>query len=56
MGKTFKIGSITKEQQIKIERSAKRLADIENGITNFKHKIHASSKNYNRQKTKKVEW
>lgn len=56
MGKTYKIGTMTREQIIKSERNARRQADIELGITTFKHKVHKSLKDYNRQQSKKVEW
>jgi len=56
MGKTHKIGSISKEQYLKIERSAKRQADLELGVPTFKHKVHKSVKDYNRQANKKIEW
>jgi hypothetical protein len=56
MGKTFKIGTLTKDQIIKSERSARRQADIENCTSNFKHKVHKSLKDYNRQQSKKIEW
>ena len=49
MGKTFKIGTITKEQNLKIERAARRNVDIEFGYGNFKHKAHKSLKDYNRK-------
>ena len=56
MGKTYKIGSETRDQQIKSERNARRQADLDLGITNFKHKVHKSLKTYNRQTNNKIEW
>ncbi len=56
MGKTFKIGTITKGQQLTIDRAARRNADIEMGFTNFKHKAHKSIKDYNRKEAKKINW
>jgi len=46
--------TITKEQLLKIDRAARRIANIENGISNFKHKVHKSKKDYNRQENKKI--
>jgi hypothetical protein len=56
MGKTFRTGTLTREQQIKIERSARRQVDIEEGIPHFKHKVHKTAKTYNRSENKKIEW
>lgn len=56
MGKTYKIGSESRDQKIKSERNARRQADIDLGITNFKHKVHKTAKDYNRQTNKKIEW
>ena len=56
MGKTFRTGTLTREQQIKIERSARRQVDIEEGIPHFKHKVHKNAKDYNRQESKRIEW
>jgi hypothetical protein len=56
MGKTYKIGTMTSEQIIKSERNARRQADIDLGIDNFKHKVHKSLKDYNRQENKRIEW
>jgi hypothetical protein len=56
MGKTYKIGTMTSEQIIKSERNARRQADIDLGIDNFKHKVQKSLKDYNRQENKRIEW
>lgn len=54
MAKTIKIGKITKEQNLTIERAARRTVDIELGIANFKSKVHKSKKSYNRKRDKNV--
>jgi len=54
MGKTYKIGTMTSEQIIKSERNARRQADIDLGIDNFKHKVHKSLKTYNRNDNKRI--
>jgi hypothetical protein len=51
--KKNKAMKITAEQILKIERSARRQADIELGIGAFKHKAHKMATDYNRQKYKK---
>jgi hypothetical protein len=48
--------TISKEQLLKIDRAARRLADIELGIANFKHKAHKTAKDYNRKESKKIVW
>ena len=40
---------ISKEQVMKIERAARRTADIECGVPHFKHKAHKSAKDYTRK-------
>jgi len=52
--KATKKMTITKEQMLKIDRAARRIANIENGIANFKHKVHKTAKDYNRQENKKI--
>jgi hypothetical protein len=52
--KATKKMTITKEQMLKIDRAARRIANIENGIANFKHKVHKTVKDYNRQENKKI--
>jgi len=47
--------TITKEQLLKIDRAARRIAYIESGMGCFKHKAHKSKKDYNRQESKKIE-
>jgi hypothetical protein len=54
MEKTYKIGSESRDQQIKSERNARRQADIDLGISNFKHKVHKSLKTYNRNDNKRI--
>jgi hypothetical protein len=56
MGKTYKIGSESREQQIKSERNTRRQTDIYLDIDNFKHKVHKNIKDYNRQESKHIEW
>ena len=45
---------ITKEQMLKIERAARREAEIEFGLRVNHHKVHKSKKAYNRQESKKL--
>lgn len=45
---------ITKEQMLKIDRAARREAEIEFGLRINHHKVHKSKKSYNRQESKKV--
>jgi hypothetical protein len=52
--KAIKKMTITKEQMLKIDRAARRIVDIENGFGNFKHKVHKTKKDYNRQESKKL--
>lgn len=47
---------ITKEQLLNIDRAARRKADIELNVPHFKHKVHKSKKDYNRQTNKKIEY
>lgn len=54
MGKTFR--TITKEQTLLMERKVRRDADIEQGKSNFKHKVHKSAKSYNRSEYKRFEF
>ena len=46
---------ITIEQIHTMERAVRRNVDIENGITNFKHKVHKTAKQYNRSKHKQID-
>lgn len=45
---------ITKEQLLKMDRAARRNAAIELNVPHFKHKVHKSKKDYNRQTNKKI--
>jgi hypothetical protein len=47
---------ITKEQILVIERAARRIAEIENGLRINHKKVHKTAKDYNRQKFKKFDW
>jgi uncharacterized C2H2 Zn-finger protein len=51
MGKTIKI---TKEDIYKMERAARRNAEIELQLPRIKHSVHKTKKDYNRQLSKKV--
>lgn len=50
MAKSFKI---TKEDVYKMERAARRNAEIELQLPRVKHSVHKSKKDYNRQENKK---
>lgn len=52
----MKIGTITKEQQITMERAARRLADIENNLNFNRHRVHQSKKTYTRKQKHKTEY
>jgi hypothetical protein len=51
--KAFSV-KINKEDIYKMERSARRNADIELQIPRVKHSVHKSKKDYNRQQSKKI--
>lgn len=46
---------ITKEDIYKMERKARREAQIACGVPYFKHKAHKTAKDYNRQKAKRFD-
>lgn len=48
MAKKFHIGTLTVDQQLKMESSARREADIEMGLNFNRHRVHASKKAYKR--------
>lgn len=50
------IGKITTKQLHTMDKSARRAADIEFGVTPFKHKVHKSKKAYNRTENKRIEF
>ena len=52
MSKLIKVGTITQKQILIMERATRRTNDIEQGNTNFKHKVHKSKKDYNRKNFK----
>jgi len=57
MGKTYKLGKITKEDQIKMAKAAGREWDIENGRNVNYHRVHKNKKGYNRSENKRAfEW
>lgn len=45
---------INKEQLYKMERAARREADIQNQTARVRHVIHKSKKDYSRQESKKL--
>lgn len=47
---------ITVEQQLKMERNARRTVDIETGFKGCGHKAHKMATDYNRKKAKKINW
>ena len=51
MAKTFKI---TKEDVYKMERAARRNAEIEMQMPRVKHSVHKSKKDYSRSQNKKL--
>lgn len=56
MSKSIKVGTITQKQILTMERATRRISDIENGVSNFKHKVHKSAKAYNRNENKKIDY
>jgi hypothetical protein len=46
--------TISKERMLKMERAARREADIQNQTPRVRHTIHKSKKDYNRQMNKKL--
>lgn len=56
MSNLIHVGKINKKQLLTMERTVRRESDIENGVSNFKHKVHKSMKAYNRSKEKKFDY
>ncbi len=55
MSNLIHVGKINKKQLLTMERTVRRESDIENGFSNFKHKVHKSKKSYNRNQNKNFE-
>lgn len=49
----IKVGKITKKQLLIMERSARREAEIANGMNFNRHRVWKSKKTYNRKNFKK---
>lgn len=49
MSKSFKLGTVTKEDQRNYDRKVRREYDIENKLNNNHNRIHKSKKQYNRK-------
>lgn len=54
MGKTYHIGKITKDQQMKMVKSANRQIDIDDNRNVNLHRVHKTKKAYNRNENKRV--
>lgn len=47
---------ITKEQILIMERGVRRAVDIENGFKGCQHKAHKMATDFNRKKSKRINW
>ena len=47
---------ITKEQILIMERGVRRAVDIENGFKGCTHKAHKMATDFNRKKSKRINW
>jgi hypothetical protein len=52
--KAIKKMTITKEQQLKMERAISRIIEIESGMRINYNNVHKSKKSYNRQENKRL--
>ena len=52
--KAIKKMTITREQQLKMERAISRTIEIESGMRINHNNVHKSKKSYNRQENKKL--
>jgi protoheme ferro-lyase len=54
--KQQKIGKLTKEQQIKMQRKIERELQIELGMNFSRNRVHKTQKDYNRQENKRIKF
>lgn len=54
--KSAKIGKLSKEQQMKINRKIERELQIELGMNFNRHRVHKTKKDYNRQENKRIRY
>jgi hypothetical protein len=50
----MKIGKITQDQHIKMQRKIERDLQIELGMNFSRHRVHKTKKDYNRKENKKI--
>jgi hypothetical protein len=50
----MKLGKLSKEQHIKMQRKIERELQIELGMNFSRNRVHKTKKDYNRQENKKV--
>lgn len=53
---SIKLGKLSKEQHIKMQRKIERELQIELGMNFSRHRVHKTKKDYNRQENKKVKF
>lgn len=54
--KQQKIGKLSKEQQMKMNRKIERELQIELGMNFNRHRVHKTKKDYNRQENKRIKF
>jgi hypothetical protein len=52
----MKLGKLSKEQHIKMQRKIERELQIELGMNFSRNRVHKTKKDYNRQENKKVKF
>ena len=50
----MKLGKLSKEQQIKMQRKIERELQIELGMNFSRNRVHKTQKDYNRQENKRI--